>query len=131
MRAMAIRILKSYQIPDRAYEQQARAIHHFVQRQLAYVNEPEDLWMDPIRVLWTGGGDCDDHAIVLSTLLEAIALPTRLVVLRRNGRGFHVFVEVGLPRRFPTRWIPAETTLPVRFGFDPRTARRSQLRAVA
>jgi len=127
---MAIRILKTYQVPDRAFAQQARAIHHFVQHRLSYVNEPEDLWMDPLRVLWTGGGDCDDHAIVLASLLEAIALPTRLVVLRRRGRGFHVFVEVGFPRKAPARWMPAETTLPVPFGWNPRKADRRALRSV-
>jgi transglutaminase-like putative cysteine protease len=127
---MAIRILRSYQVPNRDDVGQARAVHSFVQSNILYVNEPGDIWYDPLRVLWMGGGDCDDHAIVTAALLEALAFKTKITVLRRNGRGFHVYCLVGLPRRNPSRWVPVETTLGVPFGWDPRKAKSSALRMV-
>ena len=128
IRAMAIRILRSYRAPSRDRHAQARAIQAWVQSNLLYIPEPGDTWMDPLRTLWIGGGDCDDHAIVVASLLEAIRIPTRFVVLRRRGRGFHVYAEAGFPDRRPATWVPVETVLPVPFGWDPKHATPEEMR---
>ena len=125
---MALRILRSYQAPSRDRPAQARAIQSWVQSNLLFVPEPFDTWMDPLRTMWVGGGDCDDHAIALGALVEAVRIPTRIVVLRRGGRGFHVFLEAGFPDRNPRQWVPIETVLPVPFGWDPRHATPEEVR---
>ena len=125
---MALRILRSYHAPSRDRIAQAGAVQSWVQANLLYVPEPGDIWMDPLRTLWSGGGDCDDHAIVVASLLGSLRIPARFVVLRRRGRGFHVFVEAGFPDRNPQRWIAVETVIPVPFGWDPRQAGPEELR---
>jgi len=130
LRALAIRVLRTYRVPNRDDEGQARAIQAFVQHNILYVNEPGDIWYDPLRVLWMGGGDCDDHAILTAALLEALAFKTKISVLRRAGRGFHVYCLVGLPRKAPRRWVPVETTMNVPFGWNPEKAKSQTLRLV-
>lgn len=128
IRGLAIRILRSYLVPAREFQQQAEAIQGWVQSNVLYVNEPGDMFVDPIRTLLWGGGDCDDHTTLTASLLESIRIPTKLAILQRNGRSVHVFPKVGLPPRNPRRWIPVETTYPVGFGWNPATADPEVLR---
>uniref|UniRef100_A0A6M3JQX1 Uncharacterized protein n=2 Tax=viral metagenome TaxID=1070528 RepID=A0A6M3JQX1_9ZZZZ len=62
----------------------------------------------------------------MGALAESVKIPSRLLVLRRNGRGFHVLCQV---RPVPWGgWVTAETTLPVPLGWDPRLADPDELR---
>ncbi len=128
IRSVALRILRARGAPSRRPAAQARAIQEWVQSNVLYVNEPGDIWYDPLRTLFNGAGDCDDMAVLVASLLETLRIPSRLVVLRKGGRGYHVFVEVGLPPKSPTRWIPVETVLRVPMGWDPRDADPREIR---
>lgn len=129
IRHTALRILRAYLAPARDHRAQARAIQAWVQSNIPWVAEPGDQFHHPLRTLLSGGGDCDDHATLTASLLEAIRLPTRLVIMKRNGRGVHVYPAVGLPPRAPTEWIPCETSLPgVPLGWDPTTASADEIR---
>ena len=130
VRAVTIRVLRLYDVRARDYAQQAAAIQHWIQRNILYVHEPGDQWYTARRVLWLGGGDCDDLAILAASMCGAIRLPSRLAILQRNGRSFHVYSKVGLPPNHPTRWATMECTLRVPFGWDPTKATRAELRRV-
>jgi len=71
---------------------QAKAEFLFVQRNFIYVSEQDEYVQSPQEMFATRGGDCDDHAVLLSNLLQAIGIPTRFVYVPR-----HVYVEAYLP----------------------------------
>jgi hypothetical protein len=126
--AFAVRILRQGGARARDYAQQARIIHGWVQRNLLFVHEAGDMFTCPDRVLFQGGGDCDCHTAVVGSLLETVRIPANIVVLRRNGRGFHVYAEAKIPPNGRGRWVPMETTLPVPMGWDPRKASPDEIR---
>lgn len=121
--SVAARALRQGGAVPRDYTGHARILHGWVQRNILYLHEGGERFTDAERVLFSGAGDCDCQVIALGSLLGSIRLDARPVVLRRNGRGYHVFAEVKLPPRSPVfRWVPAETSIPVPFGWDPRNA---------
>jgi len=129
IRGFALRILRMYQTPPRDYLQALRAIAAWVQGNITYHNEPDDTYYDPRWTLYLGGGDCDDVAILTAALIEAgTRIPTRFKVLRRGGRGFHVYVEAGLPPKNPKTWLAVETVLPLPVGCDPMKIAAQRLR---
>ncbi|MDD1758617.1 MAG: transglutaminase-like domain-containing protein, partial [Methanotrichaceae archaeon] len=44
----------------------------------------------------TGAGDCDDFAIIMSSLIESIGGTTRIILARNNSSGNHAYAEVYL-----------------------------------
>ncbi len=73
----------------------AKGMFYFVKEKISYVNDPVDreYVKYPRETLFTGNGDCDDKAVLLSSLLEAVGIRTRLVFVPR-----HVYVEAELPK---------------------------------
>ena len=128
VRAVALRILRQYQVPARAQASQARAIQGWVQSNILWIPERGDQFFEPLRTLWTGGGDCDCHAALIGALLEAIRIPVKITIMQRRGIGVHVYCKVGLPAGFPRRWVCVETSLPVPFGWDPAQASPAEIR---
>ncbi|MCH9730787.1 MAG: transglutaminase-like domain-containing protein [Actinomycetia bacterium] len=124
------RILRQYHVANRDYPAQVRALQSWMQGNIGWILEPGDQFVDPIWTLYNGWGDCDCHSALFGALLESIRIPTNLTILRRNGRGVHVFVKVGFPTHQPRVWIPAETSLIKPLGWSPVNAPRSELRQV-
>jgi transglutaminase-like putative cysteine protease len=60
---------------------QAKAIYYFVRDNYDYIPDPvrKEYVKDPKEFLAVGGGDCEDGAILLSNLLEAIGVSTEFV----------------------------------------------------
>lgn len=73
---------------------QAKAIYFFVRDELEYVQDPVgfNYIKSPLESLYSRGGDCDDAAVLLASLLGAIGIRTRLVFVPR-----HVYVEAYMP----------------------------------
>lgn len=67
----------------------AKALFYFVQDNLNYVNERDEYFQTPIEALYTQGGDCDDHVILLSSMMQSIGIPTRFVRIPR-----HVYIQI-------------------------------------
>jgi len=128
--SVAARALRQGGARERDYAQHARILHKWVQDNIMFLHEGGERFTDAERVLFSGAGDCDCQVITLGSLLGSVRLDSRPVVLRRNGRGYHVFAEVKLPPRAPVfRWVPVETSIGAPFGWDPRTASPNQIRA--
>ena len=72
----------------------AKALFYFVQQNFNYLSDPLafEYYKTPQESLQTSSGDCDDTAILLSSLLQSIGLRTRFVLVPR-----HVYVQVHLP----------------------------------
>lgn len=89
IREIAFAILRG--IPEREYARQAATILKAVQPGgvlgIEYRNEGGEILQDPLYTLRVKGADCDDQAILLATLFEAVRLPWRFVL---SGRAFAV-----------------------------------------
>ncbi|MCD4703050.1 MAG: transglutaminase family protein [Methanosarcinaceae archaeon] len=59
---------------------QVCALFDHTQDNINYISDPrgDDHWADPDETLMIGAGDCDDYAILLSSLIEAIGGTTRI-----------------------------------------------------
>ena len=73
---------------------QAKAIYYFVRDNYDYVSDPteKEYIKDPKELLATGGGDCEDGAILIASLLESIGVTTELVFIPG-----HALLRVILP----------------------------------
>lgn len=97
---------------------QVRALWQFVRSWIRYVRDIRNVETlhSPVRLLKNRAGDCDDQAILLASLLEAIGHGTRFVAMGfAPGRYSHVLAETWLGGR----WVPLETTIERPFGWDP------------
>lgn len=73
---------------------QAKAIYYFVRDNFEYVSDPNSYeYVKSAREsLATRAGDCDDAAVLLANLEEAIGIPTRFVFIPG-----HVYIQIYLP----------------------------------
>jgi len=71
----------------------AKALYYFVQNKIKYVPDPDRQYVQiPSETLISGGGDCEDSALLLATLLEAIGNDADIGLTHD-----HAFVRVQLP----------------------------------
>lgn len=145
IRELVFRILRGAGVGEREYEKQAAVLLKWVQDEILYLNEPNEILQDPLYTLRVKAGDCDDKAILLATFYHAIRLPWRYVLsgvgpVQADGRrsrirwvegtplprGFtaaHIYLAVGWAPFKPTTWRWAEPTIKGKpLGWDVTTA---------
>lgn len=109
IRQLAIRAMRSRTPPPRSDAQRAAALLSWARSRVLYVPDiyQTETLQSPRVTLRMGGGDCDDHAVLLGALLRATGQRVRLTA---SGFGSlsHVFPEVALDGR----WYAADSTLP-------------------
>jgi len=114
IRDTAVYILKSQGISATDYFKIFDAMLNFVRENIMFVRDPtkEDVCFHPIYTLNKGYGDCEDHSIVLASLLESIGIPTELVIISKTGDVWdHAYIKVGYPPDKPNKWIPLDGTI--------------------
>jgi transglutaminase-like putative cysteine protease len=133
MRRVALQITS--QCPERDGLCEARAVYDAVKSRVRYtgdiapvrwssgVTEGVDLFQSARRT-WEDmrGGDCDDQAILISTLLALNGITPRLRVVRARGDKdwSHIFVVGLLPKGVDNKAVALDTTLPgYNFGVEP------------
>jgi transglutaminase-like putative cysteine protease len=79
---------------------QAAAVFDFVRGAIRYVPDPRgiDYVAPPLETMEIGGGDCDDHAVLVSSLCESVGIPTRIVFCRGPEEN-HVLCQVDFGRQ--------------------------------
>jgi transglutaminase-like putative cysteine protease len=89
---------------------QAKAIFYFVRDNFDYVNDPNKFeYVKSAREsLVSGGGDCDDSALLIANLMEAVGIKTRFVFIPG-----HVYNQIWLPEamnRYKTedQWVTVD-----------------------
>lgn len=101
---------------------EARAIFRFVQQRIRYVRDVLNVetLATPLATLETRSGDCDDHATLLATLLEAIGFETRFVLASYlNPESFeHVYLAVLICCGELCEWVYADSTERNPFGWQ-------------
>lgn len=95
------------------------ALFQFVRDRIRYVRDINgvETLHEPQQVLLQRHGDCDDKAVLLASLAESIGIPTKFEALAfKPGVFSHVIVRA----RPYGKWVPLETTHPVKLGWYPR-----------
>jgi len=124
IRNLAIAITATVKNKDRAGE--VRAIHEWVKANIRYIRDvrEHETLTAPAFTLALRAGDCDDHAMLVASLLEAIGHPARFAAVGTSPERFkHVFTET----RLGQRWVSVETTEPVPVGWHPKLPHRLTL----
>jgi transglutaminase-like putative cysteine protease len=121
IRAQALAIVGA--LPQRDYAGEVRALHAWVRDCIRYVRDIRGIETlhTPRWLLKERAGDCDDKSLLLASLLESIGTPTRFAAMGLSpGALEHVLLEARVGRR----WVPLETTEPVRAGWFPAGVKR-------
>lgn len=91
VRQLACNILKQYRVPSMHYAQEALAIGDWVKKNFRYVRDTRgvETLQDPLTMIdhiqrGNGQGDCDDHALLIATLLLSIGHSPRFRVVKYN-----------------------------------------------
>ncbi len=107
----------------------AKAIYFFVRDNINYVNDPVkfEFVKEPLYTLEVGAGDCDDHAVLLASLLRSVGIQTKFVFIPQ-----HVYVQVLLPealnRYRQGDWVNLDPTCKdCEFGEIPPSSANKQI----
>lgn len=86
---------------------QSKAIYYFVRDEIRYVSDANfhDSLENPLAVLKTGGADCEDMAVLLIALEEAIGNKARLVFVPS-----HAYAQISIPNYKSDQWLNLEGT---------------------
>jgi len=95
VRQLALSIVSPYIGEGRWNWHQPAAIYDWVQHNIQYVPDPRGRNYSalPQETLEGGGGDCEDHAILIASLCEAVGIPARIILCFRPENG-HAFCQV-------------------------------------
>lgn len=114
--------------PENDARCEAATLQAYVQNNVRYVKDIRDVETVqlPLDTLRLKSGDCDDKALLLATLLEAIGYKTRFCALGVSGGEYsHVMTQVLIPGM---GWVSLETipidggTQKAPFGWFPPNA---------
>lgn len=114
IRAATIHALGTPATTPRTDPKRAAALLDWMARSVSYVPDPHALetLQSPGATLQLRGGDCDDHAALLGSMMKAAGLRVRLAASGLTKLS-HVFPEVLLAGR----WTAADSTLaPAQLG---------------
>lgn len=121
LRELALKIVRGNRNKD--YVGEVKSVHAWVKRNIRYVKDIRGIEtiQSPQKTLELGQGDCDDHSVLVSTLLETIGHMTRFVAIGfMPGIFQHVYTETKLGAKSRNMWIAVETTEPWPIGKAPK-----------
>jgi hypothetical protein len=122
VRQKAIDILLERAVKPKDYLGEIKALFEWVQQRVRYTKDPfrVEVLHSARRLLELRAGDCDDMAILLGSMLEAIGHPVRLVLTGPDSLRPRLFSHVYLESYHKGRWIPLDATMPYPMGWAPR-----------
>lgn len=125
IRALAVELTSN--LPQKDFRGEVEACFDFVQNCIRYVKDIRDIETlhTAERVLEQAAGDCDDKCVLLCSLLESIAHPTRFVAVgfdfndRQNYS--HVFVATltGTRTNGKPMWLSLDPIMQYPAGWQP------------
>ena len=101
VRSFAVSLAKRYPGPYNVG--QICAIYEYLRSHWKYVNDPRgfDYFAPASESIISGlAGDCDDFAILMASLIEAIGGASRVVLASRHDGTGHAYAEVYIGRNF-------------------------------
>lgn len=103
-------------------------IFNWVKSNIEYRQDPVDYdyYMAAGRTINSGAGDCDDHCILVDSLLNSLGFKTGARIVSPDGAAWHIYALVGV-KTFsnPTIVVPLDTTQTESVpGWEPPPAMR-------
>jgi transglutaminase-like putative cysteine protease len=122
VRQRAIDILMARGVRPKDYLAEIKALFEWVQDNIRYTKDPfrVEALHSARRMLELRAGDCDDMAIVLGAMLEAIGHPVRLVLTGPDPLRPRIMTHVYLEVFHLGRWIALDPSGFHRMGWAPR-----------
>ena len=116
--------------PNKDWVCEVRSVQEWVRQNIRFTSDIAEVetLQTPELTLAQRMGDCDDHSILVATLLQAIGHPARFVAVDLTGGGYsHVFTETPIG----PYWHSVETTEPdYDLGDQPAGIRRRMVQRV-
>jgi len=84
--------LRAYHTPT----YKIKTILEFVQQNVHYENELDNVYLSPIETLGFKSGDCDDFSILASALFEAVGIDSAIGIFTNSEGRYHCMVLVHL-----------------------------------
>lgn len=93
---------------------EAVALFRFVRDRIRFVNDPVGIetLRGPRATLELGGGDCDDKATLLASLLGAVGIPSSFRVVAADRATPHAFSHVYVVAHVAGKDLPLDPTYP-------------------
>lgn len=110
---LASQVLRKVDPKD--YFGQVSALHEWVKKNIHYVRDPNgvELLRSPFWTLYYKAGDCDDQAVLLSSLAQAVGFKTKFKAIKGDSRFpdefSHVYSQVLIPEK---GWVTSDTIVP-------------------
>lgn len=106
VRNIAVQVVSPYAGGEREKIHQAAALFEHVKSRVSYVSDPismsggrkkdGDYLAAPADTLQIGGGDCDDQALLMASLLSAVGLENRMLFVDSPNNGAHLLTQVAV-----------------------------------
>lgn len=106
----------------RAEQEEVLRVFKWVKSAIAYKQDTRDYdWYSAAgRTINARAGDCDDHTILIASMLSSIGYLTGAKVVAGDGKNWHIYAIVGLPRANPQYIVALDTTQTESFaGWEP------------
>lgn len=114
IRELAVDVIVQSTVKTGDYAGELRVLFEFVRDRIRYIKDPyeRDIYQDSDTTLKMKSGDCEDQAILLSSLCQAVGYPIAIKFIATEGTTWdHVYSLGGLPPKNPTRWVAMDSTL--------------------
>jgi hypothetical protein len=109
-------------VRERDYWGEVVAIFDTVRQGVRYVRDQAgcDTFQAAGNTIEWKGGDCDDYAILLGSILQSVGYPVALRVVKTKGatEWNHIYLMVGLPPSAPTEWRALDASVPEPAGWE-------------
>jgi hypothetical protein len=134
MQRLAYRIVNAYGAASRDDRAEIGAVFDFIKNNVPYRGDTR--YFDTYRACYhsldfegngvVAGGECDDHATCLNSLLWVLGYATGVKIISKDGEHFqHIYSVVGVPRGRPTKWKALDTTVDkATVGWEPPKSAR-------
>lgn len=106
------------------------AVFRWVKENIDFRGEAEETLQSPEATLRMGGGDCDDHAMLLAAMLKSLgyAVQFKTVSVAREAPEEFSHVYAVVQDKVSGQWIPVDTTVKNSYpGWEPTDIVRSQM----
>lgn len=103
VRNIAVHVASPYAGGEREKILQAAALFEYVKARVNYISDPitmhagskkeGDFLASPVDTLQIGGGDCDDQALLMASLLSAVGVENRILFVDSPNNGAHLLTQ--------------------------------------
>lgn len=131
LRDMALEIVRG--CPQHGFEAehcQVNRVFHWVKSNIEYRHDPVDydLFMTAGRTINTRASDCDDHTILVCSMLSSIGVRTGAKIISPDGSNWHIYPVAAVKSHLPPHrqvLIPLDTTQTESYpGWEPSIQHR-------